>query len=168
MGVILQSKIKYILDIGSSSICLLAVTTFAGKPRIVAEENVLYDGFIDGEFLCDNLADVIGQAVNSMQDKTRKPITSVVIGVPTDFCVCVCKRISRKYVNQHKITNKDILDMYETNFTFGDSDQYEVINYSPMQFVLEDNVKTLSPIGKRTTSLVLDASYILAKKSHKK
>ena len=34
-----------------------------------------------------------------------------------------------------------------------------------MQCVLDNDFKTLSPVGKKTTSLVLDASYILAKKS---
>ena len=165
MGVSLQNKVKYILDIGSSSICLLAVSNFAGKPRIVAEENVLYDGYIDGEFLSEDLNLTISTLLEQMRTKMRKPINSVIVGVPADFCICVCKRITRKYVTNHKITNNDIANMYETNFTFGDSEQYEVINYSPMQFVMEDNVKTISPVGKKTNSLVLDASYILAKKS---
>ena len=161
----MQSKIKYSLDIGSSSLCLLAVSIFAGKPRIVAEESVLYDGFIDGEFLSEDLKPTINTLLEQMNSKMRKSINSVIVGVPADFCVCVCKRITRKYVLNHKITEQDVEDMYETNLSFGDSEQYEVINYSPMQFLLEDNVKTLSPIGKKTNSLVLDASYILAKKS---
>ena len=161
----MQNKIKYILDIGSSSICLLAVSTFSGKPRIIAEESVLYDGFIDGEFLTEDLKPTITELIDQMYSKMRKPIHSIIIGVPADFCVCVCKRISRKYVFNHKITDIDVEDMYESNLSFGDSEQYEVINYSPMQFLLEDNVKTLDPVGKRTNSLTLDASYILAKKT---
>jgi len=160
----LQSKIKYILDVGSSSINLLATTKFAGKPRIVAEESILYDGFMDGEFLCEDLTAVLSDVISKMKDKMRKPINSIVVGVPSEFCVCVCKRISRKFVNLHKITEKDLSDMYESNISFGDSEEYELINYSPMQFVLEDNVKTITPVGKKTSSIVLDASYILAKK----
>ena len=48
---------------------------------------------------------------------------------------------------------------------FGYSEEYSVINYSPMQFTLDDDLKTMSPVGKRSTSLVVDASFILAKKS---
>ena len=161
----MQSKIKYILDIGSSSICLIATTKFAGKPRIIAEENILYDGFIDGEFLCEDLEEVLSVALQGMKDKIRKPINSVIVGVPSDFSVCVCKRISRKFVHQHKVTERDVANMYETNFVFADSEKYQIVNYSPMQFVLDDDVKTMTPVGKKTTSLVLDASYILAKKS---
>lgn len=161
----MQSKIKYILDIGSSSMCLIATTKFAGKPRIIAEENILYDGFMDGEFLCEDLEEILGAAIDGMKEKVRKPINSVIVGVPSDFSVCVCKRISRKFVRLHKVTENDVDNMYETNFTFGDSEQYQIVNYSPMQFVLEDDFKTLTPVGKKTTSLVLDASYILAKKT---
>lgn len=160
------NKLKYILDIGSSSIRLLAVTRFAGKSRIVTEESILYDGYIDGEFLTESeLGDTLSQLTDKMYAKMRKPITSIIVGVPSDFCICVCKRISRKFVELHKITNSEIEDLYLSNSTFGESEEYSVINYSPMQFVLDDGLTTLSPVGKKTSTLVLDASYILAKKS---
>ncbi len=160
------NNLKYILDIGSSTLRLLAVAKFAGNPRIVAEEDVLYDGYMDGEFLSvDELDHVFSQLLDKMQLKIRKPIRSIVIGVPSEFCICVCKRISRKFVDLHKISNFDLVDLYENNADFGDSEEYSVINYSPMQFILDDSLKTMSPVGKRSTSLVVDASYILAKQT---
>lgn len=163
----MQSKIKYIMDVGSSSIELMAVTKVAGSSKIIATESILYDGFMDGEFLS---ADLLKNCLTELQDKMirkmRKPINKIVVGVPSEFCVCICKRISRKFVGEHKITVADVQDMYETNFSFGGSENYQLINYSPMQFVLDDNVKTLSPVGNKTSSIVLDASYILAKKSY--
>ena len=166
MGVNLLSRLKYILDIGSSSLRLLAVTKFAGKQRIVAEEQILYDGFMDGEFLSvDELEQDFSKLIDGMSQKVKKPITSIVVGVPSEFCVCVCKRISRKYVGLHKITDIDLRNLYQSNANFGDSEEYSVISFSPMQCVLDDDFKTLSPVGRKTTSLVLDASYILAKNS---
>lgn len=160
------NKLKYILDIGSSSIRLLAVMKVSGKPRIVAEESVLYDGYLDGEFLSvEELSDNISQLVGNMTQKMRKTINSIIVGVPSEFCICVCKRISRKYVGLHKITEIDLKNLYQNNAEFGGSEQYSVISYSPMQCVLDDDFKTLSPVGKKTSSLVLDASYILAKNS---
>ncbi len=160
------NKLKYILDIGSSSLRLLTVTKFAGKQRIVAEESILYDGYMDGEFLSvDNLENDLNTIVENTSRKMKKPITSIIVGVPSEFCVCVCKRISRKYVGIHKITDLDLISLYRDNATFGNSEEYSVISFSPMQCVLDDNFKTLSPVGKKTTSLVLDASYILAKNS---
>ncbi|MBR6778822.1 MAG: hypothetical protein IKM43_01545 [Clostridia bacterium] len=162
----MQKKIKYVLDIGSSTLRLLAVTKFGNRSHIVAQENMLYDGYLDGEFLSvDELDDAFTQLTDKMSAKMRKPITSIVVGVPSEFCICVCKRISRQFVGLHKITENEIANLYESNSTFGDSEEYVVINYSPMQFVLDDNIKTLSPVGKKTSTLVLDASYILAKQS---
>lgn len=160
------NNIKYVLDVGSSCLRLIAITKFSGKQRIVAEESVLYDGFMDGEFLNpDELENDIATLLEKMMLKFKKPITTIIVGVPSEFCACVCKRISRKFVTPHKISENDLKNLYQTNATFGNSENYSVISYSPMQCVLDDNVKTLSPVGKKTTSLVLDASYILAKKS---
>ena len=160
------NKLKYILDIGSSTLRLIAVTKFAGKQRIVAEDSILYDGYMDGEFLSpDELENDLNQLVDSMSKKIKKPIATIIVGVPSEFCVCVCKRISRKYVGLHKVTDNDLRSLYQSNATFGDSEEYSLISFSPMQCVLDDDFKTLSPVGKKTTSLVLDASYILAKNS---
>jgi len=162
----LLNKVKYILDIGTSCLRLLAVSKFANRQRIVAEEDVLYDGFIDGEFLSvDELEQDFSCLVTKMSQKMRKSINQIIIGVPSEFCVCVCKRISRKYVNLHKVTEIDLKNLYQSNADFGGSEEYELISYSPMQCVLDDDFKTLSPVNRKTTSLVLDASYILAKKS---
>ena len=147
----MQNKIEYILDIGSSSICLLAVNTFSGKPIIIAEENVLYDGFIDGEFLSEDLQTTLNTLISQMKSKMRKAINSVIVGVPADFCICVCKRISRNYASNHKIIEADVEDMYESNLSFGDSEQYDVISYSPMSRTLRSacasrsrNIRVLS------------------------
>ncbi len=165
MGEILQNKVKYILDVGSSTLRLLAVSSFAGKLRIITEESILYDGFIDGKFLTEeDLEDTLAQLINKMNVKMRGNVHSIIVGVPSDFSKCVCKRISRKFVELHKITSQEIEDLYVSNANFSDSEEYEVINFSPMQFVLDDNLTTLVPVNKKTTSLVMDCSYILAKK----
>ena len=161
----MSNKLKYILDVGSSSLRLLAVTKLAGRQRIVAEDSVLYDGYIDGEFLSpEKFEQDLSTLIQKMSQKTHKQINSILVGVPSEFCVCVCKRISRKFVKLHKITENDLQNLYNSNAEFGGSEEFVTINYSPMQFVLDDNFKTLSPVGRKTTSLVVDASYILAKK----
>lgn len=166
LGVKLLNKLSYILDVGSSSLRLIAATKIAGKQRIVAEESVLYDGYMDGEFLSEEkLSDDLATLIENMTQKLKKPIQAVVVGVPSDFCVCVCKRISRKFVGMKKITDLDLQNLYKDNANFGDSEEYIVISYSPMQCVLDDDFKTLSPVGKKTSFLQLDASYILVKRN---
>jgi len=162
----LLNKVKYILDIGSSALRLLAVSKFAGKQRIVAEDSVLYDGYMDGEFLnVEELDNDLTTIFDGMARKMKKTISSVIVGVPSEFCVCVCKRISRKYVGLHKVTDNDLRNLYQNNANFGNSEEYSLISFSPMQCVLDGDFKTLAPVGKKTTSLVLDVSYILAKNS---
>lgn len=154
------------MDIGSSCLRLIAVNKIEGKNRIIAEENLLYDGFMDGEFLsADDLGEDLSKLISSMSQKTKKPINSIIVGVPSEFAVCVCKRISRKFVGTKKITEQDLKDLYLSNANFGASEEYVMLSFSPMQFVLDDDVRTIEPIGKKTANLVLDASYILAKKS---
>lgn len=162
----MQNKLKFILDIGSSSLRLLAVTKLAGKQRIMAEENFLYDGYMDGEFLSpEKLEQDLSMLIDKMSNKLRFQIKSIVVGVPSEFCICVCKRISRKYLKPHKLTDLDLIQLYENNADFGDSREYSVISFSQIQCVLDDDFKTTSPVGRKTTQLVLDASYILAKNS---
>ncbi len=158
------NKLKYILDIGSSKISLLAEAKYGKNVRIVAEEDILYDGYMDGEFLSiDDLTDTLSQLIDNMRSKMRKSITAITVGVPSEFTVCVCKRISRKFETLHKISERDIAEMYANNLNFGDSNEYTVINFSPMQFMLDDNYKTMIPEGNKSHSIVLDASFILAK-----
>lgn len=156
---------KFVIDIGSSRLRMVAVKHSFRKYHIFAKEDVLYDGFLDGEFLSEDLTEVFSQLITKMRDKILKPITEVIIGVPNEFCISVCKRISRKFNELHRITDGDITNLFESNLSFGDSEEYAVINYSPMQFVLDDDVKTLDAVGKKTKSLVADVSYLLCKKS---
>ncbi len=160
------NKLRFILDIGTSKISLLAVSRLGKTDHIVAESTVLYDGYVDGEFLSPNeLETAFSFLIEDMSTKTRKQVNVITIGVPSEFCICVCKRITRKFISPHKITDGDITELYDSNLNFGDSNDYLVINYSPMQFVLDDEVKTMSPVGKSSSNLTLDASFILAKKS---
>lgn len=162
----MQNKLTYIIDVGSSSLRLFAVTKIAGKSHILTENVVLYDGFMDGEFLTPKKLDSqFSTLISGMSSKMCKAITSVIVGVPSEFCLCVCKRITRKFTSPRKISESDMREFYQNNAQFGDSEQYTVINYSPMQCVLDDGFKTLEPVGKKSSTLVVDCSYILAKNS---
>ncbi len=162
----MQKKLNFLLEVGSSKLVLISYVKGKRSSKIVDKVTVLYDGFMDGEFLSpDDLGLNFNELISTMNTKMRTTIRSITVGVPSEFCMCVCKRISRKFVETKKLTNHDIANLFETNATFGDSQDYNVINFSPMQYVLDDNVATMQPVGKKTSSLVVDASYILAKTS---
>ena len=159
----LLNKIQFIIDVGSSSIRIFAVQNHLGEQRIIAEESVLYDGFLDGQFLTPGeIENDLALLIEKMSQKFRTKIKSVFVGVPSDFSLCICKRISRAFGCVHKITERDVIDLYETNAPTS-SEDYSLISYSPMQYVLDDGYKTLSPFGSKSSSIILDASYIMAK-----
>lgn len=158
------NKLNFILEVGSSKLVLMACVKRKGTSKIIDKATVLYDGFMDGEFLSpDEFELSLSELLQTISSKLHTSVHSVTVGVPSEFCMCVCKRISRKFVEPHKVTNNDIANLFSSNTGFGESRDYQVINYSPMQYMLDDNAVTLSPVNKKTSTLVLDASYILAK-----
>lgn len=162
----MRNKLNFLLEVGSSKLVLIATVKGKHSSKIVDKATVLYDGFMDGEFLSsDDLEANIGELISLASTKLHTRVHSIVVGVPSEFCMCVCKRISRKFVEMRKITNNDIASLFESNLSFGSSNDYRVINFSPMQYMLDDNATTMQPVGKKTSSLVVDASYILAKTS---
>ena len=159
-------KLKYILDIGSSSLRLFSTIKLKKNAQIIASEDVLYDGFMDGEFLSpDKLTQELSKLIDSLCSKVKRTIKEIIVGVPGDFSVCVCKRISRKFVELHKFTDQDLAKIFEDNANFGDSLEYVPIHCSTMQCTLDGNEKCVSPVNKKSSSVVLDVSYILVKKS---
>lgn len=162
----MKNKLNFLLEVGSSKLVLIATVKGKHSSKIVDKATVLYDGFMDGEFLSpDDLELNFSELITASCNKLHTKIHSITVGVPSEFCMCVCKRISRKFIEPHKITNADIANLFESNAGFGDSVEYGVINFSPMQYMLDDNAITMQPVGKKTSSLVVDASYILAKTS---
>lgn len=158
-------KYKYIFDIGSSKIELLVCTMYNKKPHILFSEKVAYDGYMDGAFLSPNqLYQVMGDLVNSVVKKLRRTITDVYVGVPSEFCVCVCKRIKKKFPSSKIVDDKTVLSLYEGVDEFSNSNNYVPLSYSPMQYTIDDDVKLINPAKRRTSSLSVDCSYILAKK----
>lgn len=156
-----MKNLKYIFDIGSSKISLLACYDSGGI--ITSSVDKQYDGFMDGEFFSlDGLTDVFCALIQDMSARMGKPIEHVFVGVPGEFSACVCKRVTRSFMPSKKITNEDIANLLLDGAGDCGIPDYTVISYSPMQFEL-DGCMTLQAIGRKTTELVMECSYILVK-----
>lgn len=159
-------KYSYILDIGSSKLSLLVCTLYNKQPHILFFEEKSYDGFLDGEFLSPNqIPFIVNDLISNVVKKLRRNITKVFVGVPSEFCVCVCKRIKRKYATSKLIDEKELYSLFDGVDDFNKSNTYKPLSFSAMQYVLDDDIKTINPIKKRTKSITMDCSYVLAKKS---
>lgn len=156
--------LTYIFDIGSSKISLLACSIKRGKAFVITSIDQLYDGFMDGEFFSINeLNKVFEELITNMNTRIGEPIKSVYIGVPSEFCACVCKRVFKNFVNAKKLVESDIVGLFDGVNDYKHINDYEVISYSPTRYQL-DGVVTESAINKKVNELVVDCSYILVKK----
>ncbi|MBQ8431165.1 MAG: rod shape-determining protein [Clostridia bacterium] len=161
-----MKNLKFLLDVGSSKICLYACTTFKSSSVIVASSEQLYDGFMDGEFFePTQITDVVQKLIADMSAKLKVRIKKVYVGVPSEFSICVCKRKVRKYLNVVKLNSNIVLELFDDVQEFEKDKGYKLISFSPMQYQLDSGFKTIHPEGKRSSQVVLDASYILVKQS---
>lgn len=158
-------NIDFLLDIGSSKITLNACSISKSNPTIFATSSEIYDGFMEGEFLEPNhLVDVIQKLIADLSTKLKTSVKVIHVGVPGEFCVCLCKRTSKKFLSITRITSKIMDEMVDTSDDFSNYVAYNLISYSPMSVVL-DGEETNDYLNQRANSITVDTSYILAKKS---
>lgn len=160
-----MKNLTHILDIGSSKISLLTCRAEKGKSAIITSIDQSYDGFMDGEFFStEQLGQVVAELISQMQARLNKSITSIHIGVPSEFCACVCKRVTREFVPAKRITENDLAEMFDGINDFSQKDEYLVASFSPLQYEIDGNVVSeLS--NKRVSKFVMDCSYVLVKKT---
>ena len=62
-----MKNLDFILDVGSSKICLFACTNYKSNPVIVCSSEQMYDGFADSEFFEPNeITDVVQKLMIDM------------------------------------------------------------------------------------------------------
>ena len=135
-----MKNLTYIFDIGSSKISLLACNVHKGESAIVTSVTQMYDGFMDGEFFStEQLSDVMSNLLTEMSQRVRKTITSVYVGVPSEFCACVCKRATKSFVPARKMLDEEINEMFDGVGDFKGADEYIVSSFSPLQYEIDGN-----------------------------
>lgn len=161
-----MKNLEFLLDVGSSKICLFACTKFKSAYGIVSSCEEKYDGFMDGEFFEPlQITDIVQKLMMNMSNRLKVKIKHVYVGVPSEFSICVCKRKVRKYQEERKLNTKLLMELFEGVDDFKGGEGYSLISLSPMQYELDGGLKTLKPEGNKTLQVNLDCSYILAKKT---
>lgn len=159
-----MKNLTYILDIGSSKISLLACLVSKGKSIIITSVNQEYDGFMDGEFFSTKqVQEVVHNLVKLIRERTHKKITNIYIGVPSEFSACVCKRVTRQMVPARRITEQELIELFDGINETSLNEDYEVINFSPLQYEL-DGIATNKLSSQRISKFNMDCSYILVTK----
>lgn len=160
-----MKNLTYILDIGSSKISLLVCLINKNKSAILTCVDKAYDGFMDGEFFdVEQVSKVIGDLISSINKRLGKQINQIHVGVPSEFSACVCKRVTRDFVPSKRVEENELVDMFDGVGDFAQNQDYEVINFSPLQYEM-DGIASIKLSNQRVSQFVMDCSYILVKKS---
>jgi len=159
-----MKNLTYVLDIGSSKISLLACYVGKNKSAIITSIDKDYDGFMDGEFFStEQVKLVIAELVSEMQNRVRKSIEVIHIGVPSEFSACVCKRVTKQFVPSRRIQEHELVEMFDGVNEFSQKDEYIVASFSPIQYEF-DGITSIKLSNQRVSKFVMDCSYILIKK----
>ena len=160
-----MKNLTFVLDIGSSKITLLACQVKKGRSAIITSATESYDGFMDGEFFStEQVSDVVSNLIKIMSDRLNKSVSNLYIGVPSEFCACVCKRVKRTFVPAQHLNEQTIESLFDGVSDFRQKDEYEVISFSPLQFEL-DGLVSDKLTSKRISQFSMDCSYVLVKKN---
>ena len=143
---------------------MLACKIYKGESKIITSINRAYDGFMDGEFFSrEQTHQVVTSLLDEMHDCVGKPIDSVYVGVPSEFCACVCKRVTKNFVPARKIASDEISTMFDGIDEFANRDEYIISSISPLQFNIDGVIcQTLS--SKNVSQFSMDCCYLLVKK----
>ena len=92
----MQKRDIAILDFGSEKITVVIGTKDVNNTFVVRGKGESdYAGFMDAEFLePEKLKIAMGDAIANAEEDANVQIKKLYIGVPAEFCYCVCKNVS--------------------------------------------------------------------------
>lgn len=151
-----------VLDFGSSHISVMVGSLSLNDTlNLKGYGEVAYAGFMDGEFLdLQSLKEDVASAVAMAENNAQARITHLYVGVPAEFSQVVIKNAEMNFYTPHKITEEDIVDLYNTNLNFKD-ENYSVVSRSPIYFMLDDGERIIKVKGKTTQKFSGLISYTL-------
>lgn len=157
----MAKKQTVIVDIGSSSIVtLIGERGINNSFRVLGKGEVSYDGFSNGKFFSpEDLKNVIAMSISNAEQMSNTKATEVFVGVPGEFCNCICRDIAIDFGKRKKIRQSDLDLLVESGVTKHPA--YSTINYSIIYNILDDGKRVINPIGKASSSLTAKISYVM-------
>lgn len=152
-----------ILDIGSSKvICLICGTD--GRDNILVQGAGIkeYPGYKHGAFEDEHqLADAIIDALNTAEAEARHRVRDISVGVPAPFTKLVLRQGEISFKGkQRRITHRDIDEVINASLDFAAPDGYSLIHSTPVEFAVQDNIRTDMPLGVMAEGLSARVSHL--------
>ena len=163
----MQKKEIAILDFGSEKITVVVGSKDVNNTFVIRGKGESdYAGFLDGEFLePDKLKNAMDVAISNAEEDAGVAINKLYIGVPAEFCYCVCKKVSQSYDKYKVITAKDVDELFAQGNNFSDINTHTVINRTPICYVIDEDNHVLTPVGKSAQKLRASLSFVMAENS---
>ena len=164
-GVKVAKSYVSVLDIGSSRVSVLVGTSGINSTFIIkGQGEASYAGFGEGEFYePEKLGSVISAALTRAEENAGFAIRHLYVGIPAEFCNCVCKTISSNFAVRKKITEDVLSEHYEKSYE--DKDGQTLISCNAIYNILDDGKRALNPVGCKTTKITSMVSLIYAEDS---
>lgn len=158
----MAKKFTTIIDIGSSSIVTMIGERGVNHSfKVLGKGEVTYDGFSNGKFFDpDSLKNVIAMSISNAEQSSGLKVTEVFLGVPGEFCNCLCKDVSVDFSRKRKVKQSDLYALLEHGIK--PHPTYSTINHSAVYYTLDDGKRVIDPIGKATRQLTGKICYVLA------
>jgi cell division protein FtsA len=154
-----------ILDFGSQKLTALIGSLDVNNTlnvKVMSSEN--YEGFLDGDFIEPaNLEKAIFRTISGVEKVSNFKVSSLVVGVPTEFCISKCNTVSQNFLKPKRIVKKDIDALFLS--AQADVPNFTVINKDSLYYVLGDNIKIKNPVGQFESKISACLSFVYAKNS---
>lgn len=153
-----------VLDFGSSKISVMIGESGVNNTfSIKGTGEVEYSGFMNGEFVePEKLHEAIASCIVKAETNSGLKIEKLHIGVPAEFSYVVNKSTSVAFNKRTKITNDEVLQLFDLASKDCYSDRATIISRSPINFLLDDNRKVMDPKGSVSTRLGGTVCFVLA------
>lgn len=154
-----------ILDFGSQKLTILIGQKDVNNTiNVKAKYCENYEGFMDGEFIePKNLEKAIFHCIQGAQRVCDVKISSLTIGVPTEFCFCKCFTNTQTFLKPKRITKRDVDEFFTE--AKAEYPNFSVINQDSIYYVLGDNIKVKNPLFQVESKISGCLSFIYAKNS---
>ena len=158
----MSQKEVAILDIGSKSITVLVGSQDVNKTiSIRGSYSENYEGFADGELLEPSKFErAIIEAVAGAERITGCKIKKIMVGIPTEFCFCVCKNVCQNFGKPKRITNRDVENLFSAVKL--EYKTHTVISRDAVYYVLGENNRVSDPVGLVDYKITACLSFVLA------
>lgn len=152
-----------VIDIGSRSICAynaerLSDDNFAVKNSYEIE----YSGYMDGSWIAPE--EIIPSMVKLIDkiERTSGHIKRVYVGIPSQFAVVRTVYDKLSFPKKKRLTAMDIDELFERNDPFVGL-PFTRIHTEAVYYINDKGDRVLSPVGKETSVLKTQLSYVGAK-----